>query len=183
MSVSVPRRSDRHGLVLRLLHWLTAALVFVQLALAGLNASLYEPRPVLAELLVQAHLSCGAVLLTLTIARIAVRTCGHNRLPRVSSWPAIAGAVQLCLYFCLIMLPVSGYIRLAALGFSIKLLGVVPLPTMLLDPDLAMRAAAAHNAIAIILMAAILTHVSGALLHRRLTGEGIIHRIGFGPSG
>ena len=158
------------------------ALVFVQLALAGLNAWLYEPRPVLAELLIQGHLSCGAVLFTLTIARIAVRTFGYIRLPSVSHWPAIAGAVQVSLYICLLMLPISGYIRLAALGFSIELFGLFPLPYMSLDPDLALRAAGAHKAIAIVLMAAILTHVSGALLHRRLTGEGIMHRIGFGPS-
>ncbi len=168
--------------MLRLLHWLTVALVFVQFALAGLNAWLYEPRPVLAEVLVQAHLSCGAVLLALTIARISVRVLGHSRLPRVSSWSTIAGAVQVCLYFCLLLLPVSGYIRLAALGFSINLFGVVPLPSMVSAPDLAMLAAATHNVIAIILMGAILTHVSGALLHHRLTGEAILHRVGFGPT-
>ena len=117
MNVSVPRSSDRHGLVLRLLHWLTVALVVLQLTLAGLNAWLYEPRPILAESLVQAHISSGAVLLALTIIRIAVRTFGHSALPSISSWPAIAATVQLCLYFCLLMLPVSGYVHLAALGF------------------------------------------------------------------
>ncbi|MEO0831053.1 MAG: cytochrome b/b6 domain-containing protein [Pseudomonadota bacterium] len=182
MSGSVPRPSGRHGLVLRLLHWLTVALVFVQLTLAGLNAWLYEPRPVIAEALVQAHISCCAVLLALTITRIAVRIFGHSAKPSLSSLPAVAGAVQLCLYSCLLALPVSGYIQLAAIGFPISLFGVVTLPSMLSAPELALKAAAAHNTIAIVLMGAILTHVAGALLHRRRTGESAMHRIGFGPS-
>ncbi|MEO1419846.1 MAG: cytochrome b/b6 domain-containing protein [Pseudomonadota bacterium] len=182
MSVSVPRRSDRHGLALRLLHWLTVALVVLQLTLAGLNAWLYEPRPILAEALVQAHISSGAVLLALTMIRIAVRSFGHGALPSISRWPVVARAVQLCLYVCLIMLPVSGYVRLAALGFPIELFGVVPLPTLWLAPDLALRAAAAHNALVIIFIGAIISHTAGVLLHRQLTGESVISRIGFGPS-
>ena len=157
-------------------------LVFVQLTLAGLNAWLSEPRPIIAEALVQAHISCGAVLLALTIIRFAVRIFGHSALPSLSSLPVVKGAVQLCLYLCLLALPVSGYIRLAALGFTLELFGVVPLPGIPFAPDRALRAAAAHNTIVIILMGAILTHVAGALLHRRRTGEGVMHRIGFGPS-
>ncbi|MEO1026541.1 MAG: cytochrome b/b6 domain-containing protein [Pseudomonadota bacterium] len=168
--------------MLRLLHWLTVALVVVQLTLVGLNAWLYEPRPILAEALVQAHISSGAVLLALTIIRIGVRSFGHSALPSISSWPAIARAVQLCLYFCLLMLPVSGYVRLAALGFPIEVFGAVPLPNLWLSPNLALWAAAAHNALAIIFMGAITAHIVGALLHSRLTGQGIMHRIGLGPS-
>ncbi len=80
------------------------------------------------------------------------------------------------------MLPVSGYVRLAALGFSIELFGLVPLPTLWLAPELALWAAAAHNALVFILMGAILTHIGGVLLHSRLTGEGVMHRMGLGPS-
>lgn len=182
MSVSVPRSSDRHGLALRLLHWLTVALVVLQLALAGLNAWLYEPRPILAEALVQAHISSGALLLALTVIRIAVRTFSHSALPSISRWPAIAGAVQLSLYVCLIMIPVSGYVRLAALGFPIELFGVVTLPTLWLAPELALWAAAAHNALVIILVGAVVTHVVGALLHQQLTGQNVLNRIGLGSS-
>ncbi|WP_256370575.1 cytochrome b [Thalassococcus sp. S3] len=180
MSISAQGCSDRHGLAMRLLHWLTVVLVLIQLVLAGLNAWLYEPRPILAEALVQAHISLGAILFVLTIARIAVRTFGYRAPPSASRWRVVAEAVQLVLYICLFMLPISGYIRLAALGFPIELFGTVTLPTMLPTPELALRAAAVHNAIARILIGAILIHFAGALFHRRLTGEDIAHRIGFG---
>ncbi|XWN33640.1 MAG: hypothetical protein ROR55_11540 [Devosia sp.] len=39
----------KHGLVLRLLHWVTALLVLGQVVLAILNSLLYEARPILAE--------------------------------------------------------------------------------------------------------------------------------------
>lgn len=42
------------------MHWVVAVLVFAQLLLAGLNALLYEPRPILAEALVRSFgAGCG----------------------------------------------------------------------------------------------------------------------------
>lgn len=152
---------------MRFLHWLTVALVVVQVAFAGLNLWLYEQRPILAEGLVQAHVSLGAVLLAVTLVRIAVRRFRRRAGSSASDRPTVAGAVQFCLYLCLLVLPVSGYIRLAALGFQIELFGVVPLPNMPSEPELAIRAAATHDTVVIIFMGAMLAHVSGALIHRR----------------
>ena len=180
LNVSVKPRSDRHGLALRLLHWLTMAILLIQFTLAGLNAWLYEARPVLAEALVQAHISWGAVLLAVTVIRIAIRRHCYRASSKELSWSKAAKAVHLLLYLCLILLPVSGYVRLATLGFPIELFGGVPLPTMSPKPELALRAAAAHNVIASFLTCAILMHVAGASLHNRLNGERTLYRMGFG---
>ena len=166
-----------HGL--RFVHWSTAALVLAQFALAGLNAFLYEPRPLLAEALVQAHLSSGFIVFLLTLVRIVLRCTYRRTAPVRLGWPKLAATVRATIYVCLLVLPAAGYIRLAALGFQIDVIGVLTLPTLPIDPALAIRAAIVHMLAAAALSVAVIVHVAGVFSHRLLTGEPVLHRMSF----
>ncbi|MEO1723873.1 MAG: cytochrome b/b6 domain-containing protein [Pseudomonadota bacterium] len=170
----------RHSLGLRLLHWATALLVLVQVLLAALNRLLYEPRPVLAEWLVQAHLSCGAALLAVVLVRLGIRLFARRAIapPVHTGLPWLVTATHTALYGGLLALPILGYVRLAALGFEIELFGLLSLPPMLGDPPLARAAATAHTTLATLLGGLVTLHVAGATLHRRLFGTPVLQRMG-----
>ncbi len=171
----------KFSLGLRIIHWITAVLVVVQVSLAVLNILLYEPRPILAEALVQAHISVGALILLVTLVRVVLRLLSPvparsgSRVIRVAS-----GCVHVLMYVCLITLPVSGYLKLAALGFEIRLFGVLTLPSLELNLALATSAREFHDAAGVVLVALIAAHIAAAVLHQRLDGARVIGHMTFG---
>lgn len=174
--------TDRHDLALRLLHWATALLVLVQIVLAALYRLLYEPRPILAEWLVQAHLSIGVVLLAVVALRLCFRLgrIGALARPVRTGLPRLAAATHAALYACLLALPALGYLRLAALGFEIEPFGLLALPSLSVDVQLARAAAAAHTMVVLLLGGLVTLHVAGAALHRRLFGTNLLRRMTIG---
>lgn len=171
--------NDRHGPWLRLAHWTTVSLVAAQCTLAGLNALLYEPRPVLAEALVQAHISLGLLILVLTLARLAIRLGPSGQAaPAVrTGLPGLVGVVHSGLYIVLLLLPVTGYVKLAALGYEIRLFSALSLPALPFDPWLSSLAQVAHVYLSATLGVLVAVHVVGALLHRHLFGSPILSRM------
>lgn len=168
----------RYGRALRITHWTSAVLILGQVLLALLNMLLYEPRPALAERLVQAHISLGAVLFGLTAIRLVLRLT--SPAPPLVSAPMLRMAARIShslLYVCLITLPATGYIKLAALGFPIMLFGFIPLPMLPLNIPLAQAADALHDAMAVTLGALVAVHIAAALLHPRLGGNAVLPRI------
>lgn len=170
---------------LRLLHWITALLVAGQAGLAAINAAVYEGHPLLAETAVQAHLSLGLLILLLTLLRLSWRlravTPGlPGDLTGKARWAArgLHGA----LYALLLFLPVTGYVKLAALGFEIIAFGLIALPTLPLDPQTAAAARVLHGAGAALLAGLLVLHIGAAVFHRRLFGGPVIQRM-WGPSG
>ncbi|MEM8795260.1 MAG: cytochrome b/b6 domain-containing protein [Pseudomonadota bacterium] len=167
--------TDRYSLALRVIHWVTVFVVTGQVLLAGLNALLYEPRPILAEALVQAHLSMGFVVFILTCVRLAVRW--QSPAPPPSTLVSLrfgAAIVHSLLYIILLLMPVTGYVRLAALGFEIPLFGLFSLPALAFDPALANLVAMVHSALALGLAGLVALHILAALFHRRLDGVGVM---------
>ncbi len=168
----------RYSPALRILHWTTVALLAAQITLALLNVALYEPRPILAEALVQAHISLGALLFLLTLARITARW--RSPTPPKSDNPVLrvaATATHTALYACLFALPITGYLKLAALGFTVTLFGFVPLPPLSLNVPVAQFADQAHDLIAVGLSGLLVLHIAAAMFHRHLDGRRVLHRI------
>lgn len=150
------------------------------MVLAAVNAAVYEGRPVLAEAVVQVHLSLGAVILALTLLRLAWRVSadlppcptGMSRAARSAT-----RLVHAALYLLLLVLPLSGYVKLAALGFQILLFGSLPLPALPFDPELAAAARILHAAAAALLGLLLLGHAGAALWHERLFGTPVLDRM------
>jgi len=174
----------RYSLCLRAIHWATVGLVLLQISLAVANIVLYEPRPVLAEALVQTHISFGAVVFILTLARIGARLA--SPVPPKSTTSVLnyaANVVHIVLYICLFVLPVTGYLKLAALGFTITLFGLVPLPALPLNVPLAQSASALHDGLAIALGCLLTLHIAAAVFHHRIDGRFVLPHMAFGVSG
>ncbi|XWN33639.1 MAG: cytochrome b/b6 domain-containing protein [Devosia sp.] len=91
--------------------------------------------------------------------------------------PGLSTTTHVSLYVCLLVLPILGYVRLAALGFEIKLFGFPALPPMRVDLQLARAAATAHTTVATLLGGLVTLHVAGATLHRRLFGTDVLTRM------
>lgn len=176
--------TTQYSLTLRILHWASAGLIALQVALAIANILLYEPRPVLAETLVQTHISCGVLVFALTLIRIVVRmrTAPVSKSPRPLLNILSSGAHK-TLYACLVILPVTGYIKLAALGFTIRLFGHLPLPDLPMNVALAQSAAAWHTATAMVLGCLVTLHIGAALFHPKLDGRAVLPGMALGFAG
>lgn len=168
----------RHSLIVRLLHWATACAVAAQFGLITANFLLYEIRPILAESLVQAHISVGALIVVMTVTRIGMRLTsptplhGHKRALRFA-----AAFNHLLLYVCLIALPLTGYLKLAALGFSVKVFGFLHLPALPLNIPFAQGADRLHDSFAMFFLALLALHISAALFHSKIDGVNVMKRI------
>lgn len=170
--------SLRYSLHLRLIHWIAVALVTMQVVLAVLNMLLYEPRPIFAETLVQAHIAVGAVLFLLTVVRMMSRWL--STAPPKSTSPGLRLAAMIShgsLYICLLALPITGYLKLAALGFTVTPFGLVALPVLPLNTSLAQAADRAHDGVATLLGALLSLHIAAVFLHHRLDGRRVMNHM------
>ena len=175
--------TPRYHLAVRLCHWATLCLVAAQILAVMLNKGVYEPRPVLAETLVQIHISLGGLIFGVTFVRLAARIFSPAPpLPSkaVLRWGAIFAHASL--YLCLLILPVTGYLRLAALGFEVELFRVISLPVIELNVALSKVAAQVHRIFSFAFVTLITVHVAAAVLHHRLDGHAVLPRMGFNAS-
>lgn len=174
---------ERYPTGLRLLHWLVAALIVLQLATAMVNAMVYENAPNVAEAAVQAHVSIGVLVMGLMLLRLGLRlSLPLPPLPEKMGRAkrALAHATHLALYAVLIALPVSGWLKLAALGYPVSAFGVLPLPVLDFMPDIARRARRAHELLAMVLGGLLVLHIGAAVFHKRLAGTTVLPRMGLG---
>jgi len=156
-------------LSLRLLHWVSAALVIAALALGFSMVHLVHDAAARFEL-TQAHKSTGVVVLALTVVRLCLRTLARTPKPEPAP-PAIlaaAKAAHLSLYALLLAMPLSGWLMATTTPVRIPTIvfGLFALPYPL-APDLPIyRAAhAVHVACAIALAALVLIHIAAAFVH------------------
>lgn len=177
-----PARGDaaRYSTVAILLHWLIAALILLQIVMAGRM----EARTPEAFAVTQLHKSIGISILLLSLARLAWRFT-HRPPPEpeaLASWERrLAGVVHVGLYAVMILMPLTGWIMVSASRYDVPtlLFGVVPWPHL---PGLSGLDAAAkawwheageigHDVIIKGGYALIGLHVAGALKHHLLDRE------------
>jgi cytochrome b561 len=154
---------------LRLLHWLSAALVLTALGLGVYMVQLVSD-PGARFALTQTHKSLGLAILALTLARLCRRSLASVPAPEpVAPWmQRAARAAHIALYAFLLLMPLSGWLMATTTPVRIPTLvfGLFPLPYPL-APDLATYrfAHTAHVVLAMLLAALIVVHVAAALLH------------------
>jgi len=177
----------RYSILAMLLHWLIAALIVLQIILAGRM----EARTPEAFAIVQLHKSIGITVLLLSFLRLAWRiTYPPPPTPAsLSVWERrLSHGVHWALYGVMIGMPVTGWIAVSAsrLAFPTLLFGVVPWPHIPGLVDLAPSAKAVWHEVGevshglIIKGAYVLVglHVAGALKHQFLgRDEPVLPRI------
>ena len=174
------RNTDKSwGAPARLLHWLVAALVFVQIGL-GWAAVSWPLSPAKLDLFVW-HKSTGMLILALMLVRIAWRLA--NRAPELpSAMPSLercaARASHLLLYMLLLALPLTGWIVTSAANVPFRIFWFVPLPAIV-EPNKAVADAAAfvHSLLFIAFALLLLVHISAALRHHFVARNDVLMRM------
>jgi cytochrome b561 len=172
----VPGRYTR---LTRVLHWLTAALVFSALFIGFVmvnSVSRYAG-------LVMLHKTLGVTILLVVLVRVV------NRLThRAPPLPSTVGALErkvvilsaVSLYTLLLIQPLLGWAMVSAAGGPVVVFGSLRLPRIApFDAQLFWLLRQAHSVIAYALMAAIAAHISAVLLHTLTLRDRLIERMTF----
>jgi cytochrome b561/polyisoprenoid-binding protein YceI len=170
----------RYAPIAILLHWLIAAAIVLQIALAGRMEG-HTPQ---AFAVTQLHKSVGITILLLSLVRLAWRLT-HPPAPLPAAMPRwekrLAEIVHVGFYGIMIAMPLTGWLMVSASKTAIPTLlyGVVHWPDI---PGLAGLAPAArktwaaigrdgHEIIAKLIYVLLALHVAGALKHQLLSRD------------
>jgi cytochrome b561 len=179
----------RYNAVAMTLHWLIAALLIANIAIAWYFNSLHGIAKVPPT---QLHKSIGITVLILSLARLAWRVASPPpALPRtLARWERLAaGTVYGLFYVVMIGMPLSGWAMVSASQlihvFPIRLFGLVPWPAIgpltTLPPGAMHQAhdnfAIIHGLLAKLAYALIVLHVAAALHHQLLRRDGVMPRM------
>lgn len=164
----------------RWLHWATALVVLATVAAGVVMTGQDLPRPLQNALFIF-HKNIGVVILLLVILRLVVRSFSTvSPLPAtIPLWQKRAAAAShAALYALLIIMAVSGYVRVRAGGFPIEALDAIGVPPLVPRSDtVADTAKAIHSNARFALVALIALHVGAALQHGLVKRDGVFSRI------
>jgi cytochrome b561 len=169
----------RYPVRTRILHWLTAALVFSMLligfAMVNSIGSYASLRAV--------HMTIGIVVLAIMVVRATNRfTHRVPKLPATVGWlehKLVVGS-ELTLYTLLLAQPLIGWAMVSATGKSVVIFGSLHLPRIApFDANLYFLLRQTHSLLAYALVAVIAAHVSAVLLHTLTLRDGMLSRMGF----
>lgn len=170
--------AERHPAALRLVHWITAALVLSALAV---GLSMVDDLSLARHVALQMHKLTGLLVLVLTLLRIGVRLTTWSP-PVPASLPPlqrhVASASHVALYGLLLLVPACGLAMQWAAGNPVVLPGGTVLPS-LIAPDLATYGVLrqAHGMLAWSLLAVVLLHIAAALHHALVRRDGLLRRM------
>ncbi|PTX57473.1 cytochrome b561 [Litoreibacter ponti] len=164
----------------RLMHWTMALLVLAMVPVGFLMLEDWVSRPLRNSMFVT-HKNVGVLLLLLIFARLAYRWRNPPRLKPVELDPMqklAAKATHFGLYALLLIMPLSGYIRVRAGGFPIEMLDAIGAPSLVPRSDaLAAFAKATHLYAGYAIIALIAMHVGAALFHALVKKDDIFERM------
>ena len=163
----------------RVLHWLTAVLVFAALFVGFVMVNSVGGYAGLLAL----HKTLGALILLVMVVRVVNRLTHHP-----PAWPSTIGAregklvglSEKLLYALLLVQPLVGWAMISAAGEPVVVFGWLWLPRIApFDGQLYWVLRQAHSVVAYTLMAAIAAHVSAVLLHTLTLRDRLIERMTF----
>jgi cytochrome b561 len=169
----------RFTVVSRILHWLTAILVF-----SGLLIGFFMVNSVSDyETLLMIHKSIGATVLVVVVIRVINRIRHHppalpDTVGRVERLIVVGS--EMAMYGLLLAQPLVGWAMISAAGRPVVVFGSVHLPGIA-PVDLAVFSALreTHSVLAYLLVVVIAAHVSAVLLHSITLGDGMLRRMTF----
>lgn len=171
--------SGRYPLRTRILHWLTAVLIFSTLLIGFVmvnSIGSYESLRVV-------HMTLGVLILAIVVLRVANRFT--HRAPRL---PATVGRAEhklvvgseLALYALMLAQPLVGWAMVSATGKPAVIFGSLRLPRIApFNADLFFLLRQTHSVLAYTLVVVIAAHVSAILLHTLTLRDGMLSRMTF----
>ena len=159
---------QKYSGVTRALHWIVGVMVLVTIPVGVIMLTEGLARPTQNFLFIL-HKNGGVLILLLVILRIAWRMATPAPLlpPSIPAWQAkLAKGVQWSLYGLLLVMAISGYIRVRAGGFPIESLDAMGIPSLVpRSQPLAEAAKSVHSMARFPLAALIALHIAAGLKH------------------
>ncbi|NDV01198.1 cytochrome b [Pseudoroseicyclus tamaricis] len=162
------------------LHWLTALLILSTIPAGVIMVEEGTSRPV-QDALYLWHKNVGVVIFLLVVARLIYRAF-HPAPPLPGRVPPlqrrIAYATHWLLYLLVLVMTISGYIRVKAGGFPIEMLDALGLPSLVpRSDDLAETAQNVHLTARYAIVVLVLLHIGAALYHLLVRKDGVFQRM------
>jgi cytochrome b561 len=170
----------RYPVRTRILHWLTAVLVFTMLLIGFAMVNSIGSYASLRAI----HMTLGIVVLIVVVVRAANRLTHRSpKLPDTVGWvehKLVLGS-ELALYTLLLAQPLVGWAMVSATGKPVVIFGSLTLPRIApFNADLYFILRQTHSLLAYALVVVIAAHVSAVLLHTLTLGDGMLSRMTFG---
>ncbi len=176
----MPAHRTSYTFTARLLHWVVAAFILAMLGVGLLMVQEGWSRPVQNTLFIF-HKNTGVIVALLVLIRVIYRLrTPPPPLPKeIAPWQRkVAAWTHGILYSLIILMPVSGYIRVRAGGYPIELLDGLGIGTLLPKSDaLANAAKSLHYAGAWALAILVALHIGAALQHALIKRDGVFQRM------
>jgi cytochrome b561 len=169
----------RYGVVSRLFHWVTVLLVLVMIPV-GLTMIQAIPRPVQDPLFIL-HKAIGPIVFVVVVLRLIWRA--FNPPPPLPAdmprWQRIAArTVHALLYVCLLVMPITGYVRVTTGGFPLEFLQALGIPPLFAKNEPVGEVFSTIHAITVtLLLILIAMHVGAAAYHGLVRRDGVFSRM------
>jgi cytochrome b561 len=179
----VPGNAARYPVRTRILHWLSAVLIFSALFVGFVMANSVGSYRVL----VGVHMTLGVTILTIVVVRIANRLT--HRAPTLPDTVGrfeqkLAVGSELGLYALMLAQPLVGWAMVSSSGRPVIVFGALRLPRIApFDADLFFVLRQTHSILAYVLVAVIAAHVSAVLLHTLTLRDHMLSRMTFAKRG
>jgi cytochrome b561 len=178
-SATAASTPQQFTVVSRILHWLTAILVF-----SGLLIGFFMVNSVADyETLLMIHKSIGVTVLVVAVIRVINRIRHHppalpDTVGRVER--LIVFGSEMAMYALLLAQPLVGWAMISAAGRPVIVFGSIHLPGIA-PVDLTVFSALreTHSVLAYLLVVVIAAHVSAVLLHTVTLRDGMLRRMTF----
>jgi cytochrome b561 len=176
---AAPAELQKFTPVSRILHWLTAILVFSTLLIGFTMVSTVTAYSTLLEI----HKTIGVVILAVVVIRVVNRLT-HRPPPLPSTVGRFEHVLvvtsEMALYALLLAQPLVGWAMLSAAGRPIVVFGSLRIPRIApVNLDLFSVLRETHSVLAFLLVAAVAAHVSAVLLHSITLRDRMLARMTF----
>ena len=179
MTDATETATARYSATTRTLHWVSAILILSTIPIGAVMMREGLDRST-QDFLFILHKNGGVIIFALVVARLVWRviTPAPPLPAAVPDWQRRAArAGHIGLYVMLLVMTVSGYVRVRAGGFPIEMLDAVGLPSLVPRSDgLADFAQSVHFYGRFVLVALIIVHIGAAISHM-VKRDGVIRRI------
>lgn len=180
MALKMDNSSEAYGLVSRALHWSIAALIFVLLFVGLIMIGL--PYGSVKAQIYDLHKSLGMMVLLLGAIRIIWRSfapvpptfSAHRKYEKI-----LAKTIHLVFYFCILVLPLSGWIMSSSGDYPVTIFWLFNLPPIVSKNQAIFEVSEqVHMLVAYGLIGSIALHILGALKHQFIDRDATMRRMG-----
>ena len=161
------------------LHWLVLVLLAAQFAVAWTMPDVGRDTKPIG--LIAWHLSIGTLILLVILVRLGWRACSAIPPPPEdlpASLRLLSRATHFLMYAVLIVLPALGWINANARGWTVRLAGAIPLPSLAPDgSSWGHDMGDVHMIVAWVLLGLVGLHVLGAVYHQFVLRDHLLSRM------